>query len=166
MRSLRRCDVLAFLRLIPLKDYLYGGAILVLVIGFFGYRSHVIAIGESRIQAQDKVIADAQRQHNQDVNDLAAARTAKNGDHYVEVTHRPIADSPHVVCINPAPRRGPVPETAGDPGIPAAAANRPAADPLDIGPSLDRTGRDADALIVALQDEVRILVAAMNGATQ
>lgn len=158
---------LALLKALPLKDYLYLGAIVVILLGVWGYTHHERAVGAAVVVAQDKKLADAALKHNQDVTDLATARTTKTGDTYVATIAQPIADSPHVsVCKRAAPTgSSAVPETAGNTGLPVAAANSAEANPVDIGPPLDRTGRDADALIVALQDEVRIMVSAMNGQT-
>lgn len=149
---------------LPLKDWLYGGAIIVLLIAFGLYTSHERGIGEAKIKAQDAALAAAAKQHNLDVQALADKKTAGNGDTYVATTHAAIPDSPHVVCNRPAAAHV-VPEAASNTGVPDATAHSAAATPVDIGPPIDTAGRNADALITALQNQVRILVDAMNGVT-
>lgn len=149
---------------LPLKDYIYAGVILTLLIAFGVYTSHERGIGEAKIKAQDAALAAAALQHNKDVQDFAALNSSKNGDHYVEVTHQPIADSPRVVCKRPvAPTV--MPEATNRPGLPIAAADSAETAPVDIGAPIDTVGRNADALITALQNQIRILVDAMNGVT-
>lgn len=149
---------------LPLKDWLYGGAIIVLMIAFGLYTNHERGIGADKIKAQDAKLSAAAVQHSLDVAALADKKTTTNGDHYVAAINAPIPDSPRVVCkrtITPVV----MPETPNRPGLLDGAADSAKADSIDIGAPLDKIGRDADAKITALQNEIRILVDAMNGVT-
>lgn len=157
---------LSLLKALPLKDYLYLGAIAVIVTGFAVYTSHERGIGAAKVVAQDAKLAAAQEQHIKDVNALAAARTTKTGDTYVATIAAPAPAGPRILCKRPtAASPGVLPEAAGNTGLSVSVANGAETDKLDIGPPLRTTGRNADALIIALQDEVRTLVDAMNGKT-
>lgn len=150
--------------MLPLKDWLYGGAIVVLLIAFGLYTSYERGIGADKVRAQDAKLDAAAVQHTLDVAALADKKTTTNGDNYVAAINAPIPDSPSVVCKRAV---APVvmPETPNRPGLPDGAADSAKADSIDIGPPLDKIGRDADAKITALQNQIRILVDAMNGVT-
>lgn len=145
----------------PLKDYLYVGAIVALLAGFGIYTYHERAVGAAGIKAQDAALAAEQKQHRQDVTDVAQGKTVKIGDTYVAITHTAIPDSPHVVCYQP-PHRAAVPQAASDPGVPAGTSDVPTANSYDPGPPLDAVGRNADARINALIDLVYTLLGQMN----
>lgn len=149
---------------LPLKDWLYGGAIIILLIAFGLYTSHERGVGADKVRAQDAKLDAAAVQHSLDVAALADKKTTTNGDNYVAAINAPIPDSPRVVCKRAV---APVvmPEAASRPGLPDAAANGAEATTVDIGAPIDTVGRDADAKIIALQNQVRILVDAMNGVT-
>lgn len=159
--------ILALLRALPLKDYIYFGAIIVIVLGGWGYVHSKETQAVLKDRANAAKVASVTKDRNEAITALATNGITKIGDRYVAtITAPPPADSPHVfVCKRTAPSGGSaVPEAAGHPGVPAPAADVPAAAPVDIGPPIDRTGRDADALVLALQDTVRTLVAAMQKA--
>lgn len=148
------------------SNWLSVAALVALLTGFILYSNHERNIGAARIVAQDAKLAAADRQHNADVKALADSLSIKAGDTYVAVVRTPIPDSPVVLCQHPAKTARVVPGAAVHTGLPDDAAHGAEGHTLNIGPALDTIGRDADAKIIALQTEVRLLVNAMQGKTQ
>lgn len=155
------------------KTYFYGTIVVVVIACSVWYTVHERHIGEQKILVRDQKI-DAQR------TALAKAATALNaaaqalaqkksdviGETYEKTVAAPVVDPPHVLCYRPAPADRPVSKASGDkPGAPGAAVSA-GQDPVDIGPPLDTIGRDADAQINALIDEIQVLVDEMNGKTK
>jgi hypothetical protein len=162
----------ALLSGIGVKDYIYGALILAAIgaiTGWFIHHNHLEqAIGRQQIEAQDKKLADITAKHNVAVTASAQILSDNLGDLLAKTIASPIADSPHVLCdAAAAPRRGVVPASARDqePGN-AQAPGIPAAYTVDIGPTLDAVGRDADAQVNALIDEIIVLRNLLNGIKQ
>lgn len=160
---------LSLLKALPLKDYLYLGAIIAIVLSGWGYvhRKETQAVERDRTNATKLAAVTTVR--NEAITALAVNGIKKIGDKYVQtITAPPPADSPHVfVCKRTAPSgSGALPEAAGHPGVPAAASDVPATAPVDIGPPIDKVGIDADARVIALEDIIRTLVASMAKAAQ
>lgn len=158
-----------------IKTYLYGAIAAILIAGGIWYTIHERDIGEQKIEARDVIIntqrtaiATAADLHNKDVEALSQLKSQQIGDHYDEVIHAPIGDSPRVVRIKPAsaPASSVLPQTAGSGASNPATANSAGSDSVDIGAPLDEVGRNADAQIKALQDEIQVLIDAMNGKTK
>jgi len=160
--------MLAWLKLLPLKDWLYCGAIAVIIAGFLTYSAHERSIGAAKVAGQDAKLAALQTQRNAAISTLAASRLAHIGDSYDATLNAPIPDSPHVFVRNcpAAPRSSGLPSTAGHPGGTDATPDSAETAPRDIGPPIDKAGRDADALIASLQQTVQTLVKAMCAAAQ
>lgn len=156
----------------PIKMYLYGAlAALLLGLGIAAY-VHVLHVGEAKIEAKDKVIeeqrtaiANAAELHTKDVQALAQKLSDDIGETFETTIAKPIVDSPHVVCVKPAAtsRGSQLPGASGSAPGDHGEANGPSQDSGDIGPPLDIVGRDADAQITALQEQVQTLIDAMNG---
>jgi hypothetical protein len=160
----------AFLKLVPLKDWLYAAALAVAISGFIWYSHHERDVGRQQIEAADKKLADAQQKLNQALTDLAQAKSTKTGEDYAHTVATPVDHPPVARLCRPASGGGAVP---GAPGSgPAADAHAPVGSPdsgnlvagPDIGSALVTVGRDDDALIVALQEQVRILLDMMQKA--
>lgn len=147
-----------------MSNWLTLGALLALLAGFGWYTHHERELGRAEVQAKDAKLAAADRQHNADVKALADAKSAKAGETYIATTQLPATHVPSVVCQRPRPAHV-LPATAADSGVPADSAHGGETVTLDIGPALD-AGRNADALITALQTEVIILRDAMQGKAQ
>ena len=148
----------ALLKLIPLKDWLYGGAIVALLLGFGLYTIHERHVGEAKITAQDAALAAAQVVHNQEVQNAAQKLTDKALSDYqdreLQPVHVPVTLT-HLVCnttgANPVPDHGSAPGPGnGASGVPAASGQ-----PFDPAEQLLEDGRDADSQITLLQDYIR-----------
>ena len=127
---------------------------------------HERVIGEQKIEAADKKVADAAIQHNLDVQVMADDETAKNEALLAQTLATPVDPVPPARLCRVAPARRPMPSTApSKPGSPAAAISGAAnsGDPQagggaleagpDIGAALVTVGRNSDAVVRALQAE-------------
>lgn len=156
-----------------IKTYLFGGiATIVLAFCVWGV-IHERHVGAAKVEARDVVIntqrqklADAATQHNKDVLALAQKQSDKIGDTFEETIAAPVVDPPHVLCYRPAPVGGGLPKATGDQPGHSGTPVESAEDSIDIGPPLDTVGRDDDAQINALIDQVQVLVDAMHGKTK
>lgn len=161
--------IIAMFKMLPLKDYLYLGAIIVIVLGGWGYVHSKETQAVLKDRANASKVAAVTKDRNEAITALATNNITKIGDRYVAtITAPPPADSPHVfVCKRAAPSgSGALSEAAGHPGVPASAPDVPAAAPVDIGPPIDKVGIDADARVTALEDIIRTMYAAMAKAAQ
>lgn len=159
--------MLAFLKLVPLKDWLYAGVIALLLIVFGAYTKHERSVGAARIlsadaaalvRATEKTAAETQRlkdladkaehAHDQEIADLRLYRAT----HPVHVG----------VCHAAGNNQPSVPSTAGSnsgnasPGSSSGDVLQvPAGDSLgisDIGPLLDILAGKADAVSAQLRE--------------
>lgn len=147
----------------PYEVYIWAAcAVGVLAWGVWAVH-HEREIGAEQIVALDTKIAELAAQHNADVQALAESQSAQLGEVYVQAVKVGPTDSPHVVCYQP-PVRGQVSGASGNSGSDHGAAVVPAASPQDIGSPLDAVGFDADQQVIALQKEVKTLVAEMQPA--
>lgn len=142
--------ILALLKLIPLKDWLWALLVVVISVGFVTYTVHERHVGAAKIEAADSRAAAAQVAHNKIVEDTALETINVTAKKYEATIASPPVDSPHVF-VRLASHPGSVPEATGSACSAPAAAAVSAADTTDIGPGLDTAGRDADAEITALQ---------------
>jgi hypothetical protein len=152
----------AFLAAISVKDWLYALAFILLVCGFAYEREHLIHEGAQRAAVADAKLAAAVLAKNKAIEGAAQAASNQIGVIYEKAVAVPPVGDLGVVCH--APRSNRVPEAAASGPVAAGAApvvgDGATYDPT--GPALT-VGRDDDALIRALQDEVRALLDAMNG---
>jgi hypothetical protein len=152
----------ALLALIPLKDWIYGGIIAALLVGFGVYTIHERHIGEEKIEASDAKVAAAQVVHNKEVEDVVTTKL-----------HAAIQDYD---ALSPVPERAPVPvlvcRTAGGGSVPGGegavtgggvtGAGVPfGPEQPDAGfnpaPKISATGSDADAEIEHLLKKIKLL---------
>lgn len=158
--------MLALLKLIPLKDWLYGALIVSLIIAFSAYTHHERVVGEQKIEAADAKAARAQDIHNIEVE--ARAKTLADTAAAIykrELAAPPAPDAPHLWVRDDSSCASSVPSDANNrPGADASpdvsAARTPADESTvehatDIGPSLDKLLGDADAEVTALQEYVK-----------
>jgi hypothetical protein len=161
--------MLALLKLIPLKDWVYCGLIAALLAGFTWYTFHERAVGQAHIKAADRRVQQAALIHNQEVETRAKTLTDAAVAAYKATVAAPAAaDAPHLLCVAPGPDH--VPAHAGDRPRAHAAVDvsdtRPAdhessvEHAVDIGPVLDKLHEDADAEVKALQAYVSACQAA------
>lgn len=147
---------LALLKLIPLKDWLYGSAIVALLIGFGVYTAHERGVGEAKeIAAVAKAVAVQNTKTQKVVLNANLQIQAANAAANAAMAVAP-ADSPSVIvrygtsegacAVLPARSSG-----SGQ----NAPAESSVEHTIDIGPPLDTIGRDADAEIVYLQTYIK-----------
>lgn len=152
--------MLALLKLVPLKDWLYCGAILVLLAGFVTYTVHERHIGEQKIEAADAKVVAAQTAANKASEEKANASIAESVQEFNAAVAAPTLPVPQLLC-RPASGGGAVPSRAPAPGP----SDDTSVGPEATGPSFDPServlavGRDADAQIVLLQNYIRALQA-------
>jgi hypothetical protein len=153
--------MLALLKLIPLKDWFYCTVICALLGGFVTYTIHERHIGEARIIAADTRAALVAQAKDKAIE--AAAQDASNaiGVVYEKAVAIPSVADLGVVCH--APARSQLSQAPVNQSGATDSANSPVGPPYDpTGPALT-VGRNADSQIRALQDQLKVLVDAMNG---
>lgn len=148
--------MLALLKLVPLKDWLYCALLVFVLICVGLYTHHERAVGAAKLTAAAQRAVIAQK--------IETEKVIKNANLQIQAAalaaHAAVAappiDSPHVwVQKCPANR----PRTVPADSRPQSIVHAPAADtgshPIDVGPGLDTIGRDADAEIVYLQSYIQ-----------
>jgi hypothetical protein len=157
----------ALLALLPAKDWIYGGVIVALLIGFGAYTVHERRVGAAKVVAADTKLADEQKAHVADVQATAAKTSAAVEAQYESDVDTLSTPAPRVVCI--APGRRAVPQAAGGSGsaIQGAQSGVPASgsggdDSIDIGPPLTLAGHRSDSQVKALQQDVGALLKEMG----
>ena len=158
--------MLALFKFVPLQHLVYGGIIAALLAGFGWYTYHERQIGEAQVEAADQRVAAAQLVHDEEIEIRAKTLTdAAVAAYKATVVAPPASDAPHLLCLSPAPDRGPVPTNAGNRSLAHAATDVPGAGPpdhessvehaIDLGPALDKLHQDSDAEVTALQAYIR-----------
>lgn len=148
---------------IGLKDYLYGGAIVVLSGGFLWYTVHERHEGAEKIAAEVKHTAMVAEAKDKQIEATAQAASTSIGEVYEKaVTVPAVGDIPGVVCNDSASGKVPGPAKSG----PENYGPADSAEGHDFNPSgqILTRARDADDQIIALQAQVNALVAAMQAA--
>lgn len=147
------------------KDYIYAGAIAVLLACFLWYTVHERRIGEQKVAAEVQHTAMVAAAKDREIEAAAQAASSTIGDTYEKAVSIPaVGDIPGVLCHRSGSRE--VPSPASDSGrvneSPDSAAG-PGYNPTGAALTI---GRNADAQIAALQNEIRALVAEMQKANQ
>lgn len=151
--------ILAFLKKIPIKDYLWAA----LAVALFAGALHERHEGAEKVERKDAALRAAAIALNKASESLADIKELNVGKVYEKYIALPPVPSTGLVCVKPAPIQ------------PQASADRPEAnDKADELParSFDPSGpiltllRDDDAKVIALQDTVQILVDELSGKTK
>jgi HAMP domain-containing protein len=151
---------------IPLKDYLYAGAIAVLLIAFGLFIRHERSVGAAKVVAADQKAVAAQVERNAAVQTIANVATQLAQVKYENTIAAPIAHVSPVNCVrhNPLGSRplpgAPSGAVSGDSAPIIGSANpssAPAVSGPDLATALVTIGRDDDAKIKALQQIVATL---------
>jgi hypothetical protein len=152
----------ALFALVPLKDWIYGGIIVALLAAFGVYTVHERHIGEARIEASDKKVADAQIVHNKEVEDVVASKLSAAIKDYDALSPIPVPRSvPVLVCSTSGGSDVPSGESAvagsngAGAGVPVGAGQSDAG--FDPAPAVSATGTDADKEIAHLQKKIKLL---------
>lgn len=154
---------LALLKLIPVKDWVYGALIAVLLAAFGWYTYHERQIGRQTIELADKKLADAQAAKNKETEDgiskgIQTALDKWKQDHPIP----PPAPIPHLVCHN-SPSGAVVPQGRGSAntgnGIGTAVPISPESTDAGFDPAqaVSSTGTEADTEIIRLKAKVTLL---------
>ena len=146
------------LSLIPVKDWLYGGAIIALLIGFLCFIRHERAIGAAAVAASDQKAVAAQVERDQAVQAVAGVATSLAEKTYEQTIAAPVAHAPvpSGLCRF-TPGHSAVPGAAGpgsggDHTAISGAENAPAIEQLQqFADAALKIARDADAQAAALQ---------------
>lgn len=158
--------MIALLKFIPLKDWLYVGCIAVLLAGFASYTVHERHVGEAKIEKKDAALRAAATALNTASENLADIKEIR-----IETQYKYIVDSAPVantglVCHNTAPAAEQPHAVASE-----GSANTATTDVLPSG-SFDPSGplltllRDADAQVNALLDRNAELEDELQGKTK
>ena len=145
--------------MIPIKDYIYLGIILVCSGGFLWYSAHERNIGKAEIKVADQKAVQRQAQLDNEVEVRANVLVTKALIDYKATVDTPISTPsiPILVCrqsrsSSPVPPNGSTP--AGSNG--STAIPEESTVPFNPAPAVIQDGRDADAQITLLQDYVKI----------
>lgn len=156
--------MLALLKLIPLKDWLYGALIVALLAGFGAYTIHERHIGEQKVEKKDAALRAAATALNTASEHLADIKEIAIGQVYEKVIALPaIPDAPGLVCHNAAPVKSGAPDYR--PEAPGSAAQLPDGGFNPSGGLLTLLRND-DAQINGLIDTVLNLQAELEGQTK
>jgi hypothetical protein len=152
----------ALLALVPLKDWIYVGIIVTLLAAFGVYTVHERHIGEAKIEASDKKVADAQIVHNKEVEDVVATKLSAAIKDYDALSPIPVPRAvPVLVCRTSGGSAVPSGKGAVTGGDVAGAGVSVGAEHTDAGfdpaPAISDTGTAADKEIVHLQKKIKLL---------
>lgn len=160
---------------LPIRDYLYLAAILVLLLGFGIYTHHERSVGSAAVVASDQKAVQAQQERNSALQTAAALATSINNGDYKREIAIPIHDAPVPVGLCGSARSsGPVSSAAAPDGSGTVAPVNGAEDAsaiaevqrlTEFADSAVQIGRDADAQIEALQKDNQVLRQEMGAGT-
>lgn len=151
--------MLALLKLIPLKDWVYGGIIAALLVGFGVYTHHERVIGETKEVAAVTKVADKAEAKVTAANVAAQTTETTNAKTYDQTVAAPPVLDLGVVCQRIHAGSDQVSQAGS---VPTSGVGEQQADST-VGPSFDPSGAaltrglDADAQITYLQGRVHEL---------
>jgi hypothetical protein len=158
--------MLAFLKLVPLKDWIYAGALALLLILFATYTHHERALGAARIIAADAAALD-KAQHIADLQTAALKQKAEDASHAHD---QELADLRSYRASHPVHARVCGAASHSVPGVPATGGSDPGhagtsppsggVQPVsagdngsdDLGPMLELLAGRADKLSAQLRE--------------
>ena len=156
--------MLAILSLLSVKDYVYIGAILVLLGAFSWYTAHEREAGAKKVEVAVAAKAASVAKDNLAITTAAQAASTAVGVKYETLIVAPPVPSLKLVCNKASPSGSTVPTPpANTASVAPTVASRSAASFDPSGPALT-VGRAADAKIAGLQAEVAVLQKAMREA--
>lgn len=158
--------MLALLKLVPLKDWLYIGCIAVLLAGFASYTVHERHVGEAVIEKKDAALKAAAVALNTASEHLADIKEIQIETQFKYIVDSAPVASTGLVCHNATPSaEQPHAAASEGPSDPAAANVLPSGSFDPSGPLLTLL-RDADAQVNALLDRNAELEDLLDGKTQ
>jgi len=142
---------------IPTKDKLYALAIGLLIGGFLWWNHHERAVGAANLASMQRHAAEAQAKSATAKINVGATNSTSAEVHYVSTINAAIPDSPHLLVLDHTSAACAVSVSDDSPaGIPAAESS--VEHPRDVGPDLDKIGRDSDAQVIFLQSLLKSCV--------
>lgn len=150
--------LLALWALVPTKDKLYGLLIVVLVSGGLWGVSHERSVGASNLAAAQAKLATVQATQAAAKNAVGVTNSTTAEVRYVSTINAVIPDSPHLLVLD----SGAAASAVCAAGYPTERDSDPAESTgehtRDIGPDLDKIGRDSDAQVTYLQSILKSCV--------
>lgn len=152
----------ALLGLIPLKDWIYTGLIVALIIGAGVAVKHERDVGAAKVVAADAKVVAVQQKHDLDVQAAASAASQKAMETYNAQLTAALQPVPSLVCYRAAPSRRAVPAPASSAGSSSEITDVPEATGPSFNPAerILAVGRQADAQVTLLQSLIRSYQAA------
>jgi hypothetical protein len=145
----------ALLALIPVKDWVYGGIIAALLVGFGWYTVHERHEGAEKILAADKKLADTVAAKDKIIADNAQLELVDVGNHEkLALAAPPIPDAGLVCQSSSSPT---VAANSGDSNKPANQSGTVSAGSFDPSGAILTLLRDSDVQVNALIDANEIL---------
>jgi hypothetical protein len=147
--------ILAFLKVIPVKDWIYGAVIALLLAGFGWYTVHERHEGAAKILAADKKLVDAVAAKDQIIHDNAQLELVNVGNHEkIALAAPPIANA-GLVCHSPG--RVAASASSGDVPQPTDKSGAVPAGGFDPSGAILTLLRDSDAQVNGLIESNEIL---------
>lgn len=149
--------LVALWALIPTKDKLYGLLVIALCIGFGAYTRHERSIGATKLaMEQSKVVAN-QAARAAEKTAVGASKSTSAEVRYVSTINAAVLDSPHLLVLDSGAATTAMcaAEYPTERDVPTESSVE---HPRDVGPELDKIGRDADAQVTFLQSLVKSCV--------
>lgn len=156
--------MLAFLKLIPIKDWLYGSIIVALLGGFAWYTHHERQMGATKLETAVTQVANRAEAAVVAANTAAQTAERQSAKVYVKTVIAPAPRNIGLVCHRTDAGSGAVPEahTVAGAGAGKPAANSGSAATFDPSGGALEVGAKADAQIAYLQRRVHELEAQME----
>lgn len=147
--------MLALLKLVPVKDWIYAGIIAALLALFGVYTVHERHIGEQKIETADARVVSAEKARDQAIQATALSEINVSVQKYQAAVTAPTVSVPSIVCH--AALSGAVSGAAGSPGTGHDSSDVSESTGPDFDPAQHvlEVGRQADAQVTLLQDYVR-----------
>lgn len=151
--------MIALLKLIPFKDWVYGGIIAALLVGFGVYTAHERHIGAENQAVKTARVAEKAEAQVQEVTVTAQKEELKSAKDFDQAVAAGPVSGIGIVCQRTGARRDQVPQAGS---VTASRAGEQSTDGTE-GRSYDPSGavltrtRDADAQIAYLQGRVHEL---------
>lgn len=142
---------------IPTKDKLYALLIAVLVLLFWLFARHERAVGRDAVVAVQAAAAADQAKRAATKTAVGADNASTSERKFISTLNMVIPDSPHLLVLDHTSAACAVSVPDDSPaGVPGAESS--VEHPRDIGPDLDKIGRDSDAQVIFLQSLLKSCV--------
>lgn len=142
---------------IPTKDKLYAFGLILCSLVFCWILHHERSVGAANLALVQKKAADAQAKRAATKTAIGTTNSTSAEVRYVSTIKAVISDSPHLLVLDSGAAAAAVCAAGDSPaGVPAAESS--VEHSRDIGPELDKIGRDSDAQVIFLQSLLKSCV--------